>query len=62
MKYYQMPAAFEENLELANQVFAYIFNLECLMKLIGLGCSYFDSSWNKFDFLVVLGTNAGLLV
>ncbi len=42
-------------LRLINLVFTSIFILEAFVKLIALGLSnYFKSSWNAFDFTVVL--------
>jgi hypothetical protein len=45
-----------------NYVFAAVFNVEMVLKLIGLGTQYFYSGWNVFDFIVVLGTNAGIVI
>ena len=42
------------NLNTASLVFAFIFTIECLLKLIAFNFSYFQSNWNKFDFIVVL--------
>jgi voltage-gated sodium channel len=61
IRYFQMPELYSNALEMANYVFAIIFNVECLMKLIGLGKTYFSNSWNIFDFIVVFGTNLGIL-
>ena len=30
--------------------------MECVLKLIAHGLSYFSSGWNKFDFFVVLAS------
>lgn len=48
--------------DFANLVFAFVFNCEMLLKLIGLGRTYFFDSWNKFDMFIVLGTDVGLLL
>ena len=38
-----------------------IFNFECAVKLIANGKYYFWELWNKFDFVIVVGTDAGIL-
>ena len=45
-----------------NYAFAAIFNIEAFLKIIGLGANYFKNSWNIFDFLIVIGTNLGILL
>ena len=42
-------------LDTSNLVFVFIFTLEAVLKLIGLGATYyFYIDWNKFDFAVVI--------
>lgn len=36
-----------------NQIFNVVFISEALLKLVAFGTSYFENSWNKFDFFVV---------
>ena len=36
------------------QVFTAIFTLECIIKLVALGKSYFRRYWNVFDLVVVI--------
>lgn len=62
MKYYMMSDKFSMILEFINYAFVVIFNIECLFKLMGLGKNYFSNLWNFFDFLVVIGTDVGLLI
>jgi len=45
-----------------NYMFAAIFNIEMVLKLIGLGWQYFYSGWNVFDCIVVIGTDAGIIL
>jgi hypothetical protein len=33
-----------------------------ILKLIGLGKQYFNSAWNNFDCVVVIGTDAGIIL
>ncbi len=61
LMHYRIDPTFESVLENINYFFAIVFNIECVAKLLGLGCSYFSSKWNIFDFIIVIGTNLGLL-
>lgn len=45
-----------------NYLFAVVFNVEMVLKLIGLGVQYFYSGWNVFDCIVVIGTDIGLVL
>lgn len=56
----QMALLFEGNtvgmlffLSVTNYIFAAIFLVECVLKLVAFGFSYFNNAWNKFDFFVV---------
>jgi len=49
-------------IDIANYLFALIFTIEAVLKLTALGRKYFNDSWNKFDFIIVIGTNTGILV
>jgi hypothetical protein len=51
-----------ETIEVANSIFGYIFTVEAVIKLIALRQSYFNDSWNIFDFSIVIGTWLGRLV
>lgn len=42
--------------------FSIIFNIEMALKLLGMGMKYFSSNWNRFDCLIVIGTDFGLLM
>ena len=62
IRHARMTVEYENTLEILNYIFNAIFNIECVFKLIGLGKSYFSSAWNKFDFLIVIGTDLGLFM
>jgi hypothetical protein len=62
MKYYLMPEKMDSILENFNYTFALVFNIEAIIKLLGLGPKYFNEQWNVFDFIVVWATNAGVIV
>jgi len=40
-------------LEMLNYIFTGVFIIEAILKLLAFGSSYFNSSWNVFDFCVV---------
>lgn len=40
-------------LSVTNYIFSFVFLVECVLKLIGYGRSYFRNTWNQFDFFVV---------
>eukprot|EP00347_Sterkiella_histriomuscorum_P003601 403363663 len=45
---------YREILDQLNVVFSLIFLIEAILKIIAYGFSYFENSWNKFDFIIVL--------
>ncbi|GMH79423.1 hypothetical protein TL16_g08140 [Triparma laevis f. inornata] len=49
-------------IESLNYTFAIIFTIEMIMKLAAMHNLYFHDSWNRFDFVIVMGTLAGLLL
>jgi voltage-gated sodium channel type IV alpha len=62
MRYARMSDTYELTLEFLNYVFGIIFNIEMILKLIGIGVHYFKNSWDKFDFVIVIGTDIGFLL
>ena len=57
-----MPQEIVDFSENSNLVFAFVFNMEMILKLIGLGKVYFISNWNLFDMLIVIATDAGIVL
>jgi len=62
MRYLDMSNDYENALLVMNYIFAAIFNVEFMIKLIGLGKNYFKDRWNLLDFVVILGTNVGIVL
>lgn len=55
MDYYGASEGYLKVLDIFNLIFVVIFTLEAVLKLIGLGFTYyFYIDWNKFDFVVVV--------
>jgi len=50
------PAYWEKTLKIANYVFSAIFLVEACLKLYVYRKAYFYTTWNKFDFFVVLAS------
>ncbi|CAE7648316.1 scn4ab, partial [Symbiodinium microadriaticum] len=61
MEYYGQTEVYGRFLETMNTMFAMIFTLEAVIKISALKSKYFSDMWNRFDFVVVVGTNAGLI-
>jgi voltage-dependent calcium channel L type alpha-1D len=61
MEYFGQSELYGNFLEAVNTVFAMVFTVEAVIKLSALKWKYFDDTWNKFDFAIVLGTNVGLI-
>jgi hypothetical protein len=49
----QMDVFTTSLIDTTNTIFAFIFIIEAILKLIAFSTSYFSNSWNKFDFFVV---------
>lgn len=63
MRYARMSQAYSDALDYINYVFAAIFNMEMIIKIIALLHKYFTlSAWNRFDFAVIVGTDIGMIV
>jgi hypothetical protein len=45
-----------------NYIFAAIYTLETISKLIGYGARFFKDPWNIFDFVIVILTNTGIVL
>lgn len=43
-------------MDITNIIFTIIFIIEAVLKLIAYGRTYFDNSWNNFDFFVVISS------
>ena len=60
-KYYQMNSYVKGFLEIANYIFAFVFNIELILKLISDGFKYFLNNWNLFDFFIVISADVGIM-
>ena len=62
MSYFRNPKFLDDIQTTAGYVFALVFNVECILKLIALGKYYFWVSHNIFDFALIIGTDLGILL
>ena len=49
-------------LTLTGWIFTAIFLMECILKLTAYGETYFNNSWNQFDFVVVISSIFDLII
>ena len=49
-------------LEVLNYVFTGIYTIECIIKIVALGRSYFKDGWCNFDFAIVLSAWMGIIL
>ena len=62
LDWYLMPTEISNVVKIINIVFAGIFTVEAVIKIIAQGKEYFRESWNIFDFIVVIATLIGILL
>jgi hypothetical protein len=62
IEWYDMPSTVRIVTDILNYVFAGLFTLEAIIKIIALKKAYFKDGWNLFDFIIVIGTFAGIVV
>ncbi len=62
LKWYDQPQAVTDLTEGLNYMFAGIFTLEAIIKLLAHGKNYFKEGWNLFDFSIVIGTYVGIVI
>ena len=54
MIYDKISKSYERFIEVMNYIFIFIYNVEFIVKIIGIGKQYSTySSWNTFDFVCV---------
>lgn len=60
--WYLIPPIIVTVVSILNYIFAAIFAIEAILKIIALQRAYFRDSWNKFDFVIVIATLIGLIL
>ena len=59
---YKQSTAVTNAQDVLNYIFAVIFTLELFLKFVGLGRRFFLDAWNNFDLVVVVATDAAILL
>ena len=59
IEHYNQTDSVTQTLKILNIIFASVFVLEAIVKLLGLRWHYFRVPWNIFDFLIVLMSIVG---
>jgi hypothetical protein len=62
VRYESMSAHSKHIVDSLNYIFAVFYNLEMFAKMIGLRRKYFKSRWDKFDFIIVIATDIGIIL
>ena len=57
-----MPSSVGTAVAILNYIFAAIFTLEAVIKIISYGKAYFKDNWNIFDFAVVIISIIGIII
>ena len=61
--YATMSESYSNAIQILNFIFIGLFNIECILKLIGLDKQYFThDSWNIFDFIWVIGADISIVI
>lgn len=61
--YYGASTGYVATLEVLNLIFALVFGVEAVLKIGGIGWTqYWCEGWNRFDFVIVIGTFLGYIV
>ena len=60
--WYDQPALVDDVTDYINISFGVIFTIEAVIKITGMGKSYFKNKWNLFDFIIVVGGWIGTVV
>lgn len=61
-QFFGQPHELTVTLEVMNRVFAALFTVEAVLKLLGLGRQYFKDNWNVFDFSTTIGSLVGIVL
>lgn len=62
LEWYGQSKAISISFENVNFIFAVIFTLEIIMKIIGYGLRFFKDPWNNFDITIVFITLIGIIL
>ncbi|KAJ8559206.1 hypothetical protein ON010_g8243 [Phytophthora cinnamomi] len=61
-QHYGQSTAQTTTVNILNEFFAAVFTVEAVLKIAAYGFAYFEDNWNRFDFFVVAGTLASIVL
>lgn len=61
-QYFGQSTEQSDIINVINEIFAVVFTVEAVLKLIAFGLAYFEDTWNRFDFGIVVGTLVSIVV
>jgi hypothetical protein len=61
IKFYQMPLALTQQIENLDVSLSMVYNVEAVIKIFALRRDYFENSWNKFDFFIVVVADMSII-
>lgn len=56
MTFENEPPLYTQMMKIANYIFTVIFIWEMVMKMQAYSYRYFETTWNKFDFFIVMAS------
>ena len=62
MAYEQASVEYNQALDIISLICTFVFIVEAIIKLIGLGSHYFKSNWNRFDFIIALSSLVDIIL
>ena len=62
LEWYREPEILDRTKVILNYFFAGVFTVEAILKIKAFGRGYFKDSWNIFDFTIVIGTLAAIVI
>ena len=62
INWYLIPQEVTNIVTYFNYMFAIIFTIEAILKIIASGIDYFKDNWNRFDFVIVIATIVGIII
>ena len=62
LKWYNEPEELQDITDILNYIFAFIFTLEIVLKLIAFGKMFWSDGWNNLDLAIVIGTLVGIVL
>ena len=56
------PIFYTQMIDLSNYFFTLIFTIEMVLKMQAYSWRYFETTWNKFDFFIVMASLIDIII